>query len=157
MAVSTSPALRSSRSRPRAPFRALPASCVWRVCALAAALPLLAACDPGPKPPPAPPMPSGTTWAGGWETTFGVLVLEQTADKVLGVYKYPNGGAITKGVLDGKLTGGRVDFAWHEEEGGTARGRGRFEMQPSGDAFTGRFGYGESAEDGLPWTGTRIK
>ncbi len=102
-------------------------------------------------------LPPGITWAGGWDTTFGPLVLEQTGDEVLGVYKYPNGQLITTGVLSGHLHGLHLDFTWEEREGGTAKGKGAFDINADGNSFTGRWGYAESARDGVEWIGTRIK
>jgi hypothetical protein len=111
----------------------------------------------GGPPAAAPALAPGITWSGGWDTTFGPLVLEQTADTVLGVYKYPNGARTTTGVLRGQLHDAHLDFTWEEREGGTARGKGSFDMSADGKSFTGRWGYLESARDGVEWVGTRIK
>ncbi len=131
-----------------------------RACVLGAALAATALVAPwgcGGPPAPAQSLPPGITWNGGWETTFGPLVLEQKGDEVLGVYKYPNGALITTGVLAGRMHGARLEFTWEEREGGTARGKGSFEMAPDGASFTGRWGYADSARDGVEWIGTRVK
>ena len=101
-------------------------------------------------------MPPGTSWTGSWDTTFGPLVLEQRGKDVLGIYKHPNGATETTGVLTGTTTGARLDFAWEEREGGAGRGRGSFTLNPDGQSFFGRWGYGESTRDGVEWIGTRV-
>jgi hypothetical protein len=111
----------------------------------------------GGPPAAATALPPGITWSGGWDTTFGPLVREQSDDTVLGVYKYPNGELVTTGVLRGQMHGAHLDFTWEEREGGTARGKGSFDMSADGKSFTGRWGYLESARDGVEWVGTRIK
>jgi hypothetical protein len=84
------------------------------------------------------------------------MVLEQKGQQVTGTFSYRTGGTI-----EGTLEGGVLKFAWVQPgEFGEARrevrGSGFLQISLDGNAFGGRWGYGQDHEGGGVWTGERI-
>lgn len=92
--------------------------------------------------------PPAANFAGTWETTYGLMQLEQKADAVTGFYGPPEQrNAITGTVKDGKLT-----FTYVEPN---AIGEGSFELAPDGKSFAGKWRQNRFGPDWHSWQGKR--
>ena len=98
-------------------------------------------------------VPSATaSWAGTWDTDYGVMVLTQTASAVSGTYTWDGGkiaGTASGGVLSGK---------WSESpsyEPPSDAGDMEFRMSADGNSFTGTWSYGYGTEKIYHWSGKR--
>ena len=78
------------------------------------------------------------------------LILRRQGTRVSGQYGYGAGG----GSLQGRMEGEMLVFEWRE---GGATGRGIFRAQQGGEAFSGTWGMGQSANNGGNWTGKRVR
>jgi predicted aspartyl protease len=89
----------------------------------------------------------GKDFSGRWETTYGIMTLEQLGESVSGHY-------LIKGdhcSIEGKVQNRRFKFKYREPN---ASGEGWFELDSSGDRFSGMWReYRESTW--RPWNGTR--
>lgn len=87
-------------------------------------------------------------YAGSWETSFGILVLEEKGDLISGEYNMR--GQISQ--IQGKLEGKRFVFTYKEP---SAEGKGWFELSPDGKSFTGSWNQkGQSTWHS--WVGQRV-
>lgn len=77
-------------------------------------------------------------------------ILRRQGARVTGQYSYRVGA----GSLLGRVEGDVLVFEWRE--GGT-KGRGTFRVHRRGDAFTGTWGMGRSADNGGSWNGARVR
>jgi hypothetical protein len=80
----------------------------------------------------APTTQPAVSFAGEWRTTFGTMMLSQTAEVIQGGYVYGNVHA----TLTGKLKGRRFTFTYAEP---TAAGEGWFELAGNGQSFKGQW------------------
>lgn len=71
-------------------------------------------------------------FSGSWETTFGLLTLQQTGDAVTGSYALQGEAAR----VEGKVNGRQLDFRYIESN---ATGEGWFEMAADGNSFSGKW------------------
>ncbi|MEN6324885.1 MAG: stalk domain-containing protein [Syntrophomonas sp.] len=85
------------------------------------------------------------TWAGSWQTSFGILNLTQNGDQVTGTY--PD-GTLTGTASDKALTGSFAEI-------NSYTGSFTFTMSADGKAFTGTWRYDGDTENS-DWTGTRV-
>jgi hypothetical protein len=96
----------------------------------------------------AQPEPTPADFSGSWQSTYGVIEIEQVEARVTGRYTYASGST-----LEGTVTGDRLTFRYREPD---ATGEGWFEISSDGQAFTGSW-----REDGTsvwyPWAGRRIR
>lgn len=74
--------------------------------------------------------------------------LRRNGNRVTGSYVYGLGN----GKIIGTVDGNRLYFQWQE---GQDYGKGVFQADPSGDSFSGTWGYAESTDNGGKWTGKR--
>jgi MscS family membrane protein len=105
---------------------------------------MVGAAGPGPKP---------ADWSGVWQTTFGVLNLNQNGNQVTGTYPY------RKGRLKGEVVGNVLRGRWYEGQANWDEYRGDFEfkMSPDGNHYVGRWGKGFGKPLLGRWVGRRIK
>jgi len=76
-------------------------------------------------------------------------VLKRQGDRVNGEYYYGAG----RGTLVGIVDRGTLVFDWNEA---SEHGHGVFQLDASGDSFSGTWGFGDSSSDGGNWTGQRV-
>lgn len=90
------------------------------------------------------------TFAGQWETTFGVLTIRLEGNRVSGSYTYnSNNGDIT-----GWASGNSLEGEWVEvSSGGTGRGTMRFVLSSDGQGFTGFWRQPASGNREGAWNG----
>lgn len=98
----------------------------------------------------------GPSFAGTWETKYGVMELVVTGDRVNGTYAYDS-GRIT-GVIgpDGMTLRG----TWSESPTympPNDSGDVVFTLSPDGNSFTGWWWYGPQRGEGTEWSGTRSR
>ncbi len=74
---------------------------------------------------------STASFDGEWRTSFAVLTLKQEGDSVTGSY-----GPQARFTLKGNVKGSVLTFDYQE---GQAKGKARYTLDPSGNAFTGTF------------------
>jgi hypothetical protein len=86
-------------------------------------------------------------FSGQWETTYGLMTLEQKGVSVSG--QYIMGGE--RGSIEGKVQNRRLDFKYREPN---ASGEGWFELDAGGDRFSGSWRENGSSV-WMPWVGTR--
>jgi hypothetical protein len=101
----------------------------------------------------AAPLVSGASFAGAWDTDFNDLTFTITGNQVTGTYAY-KGGQIT-GTLSADrrtITGQWTQLPSRKPPFDT--GRCTFTLAPDGQAFVGKWGYGEDAP-ASKWEGTR--
>ncbi|MBL8878983.1 MAG: hypothetical protein JNG88_07670 [Phycisphaerales bacterium] len=72
------------------------------------------------------------SFAGSWDTTFGLLELSQIGASVTGQYAIDGAKATVEGTVDGR----RLTFRYVEAN---ARGEGWFELAADGDSFEGKW------------------
>lgn len=80
-----------------------------------------------------------------------------SAGNIHGIYWYDKlDGGEAGGVLDGAVVAGRLDYEWRQTAGGEASGKGSFALTSIHPPFTlsGRWGIGESRNNGGDWTVT---
>lgn len=88
-------------------------------------------------------------FSGRWETTYGLMTLEQKDDSVSGEY-IMNGARCS---IEGKVQSRRLQFKYREPK---ASGEGWFELNANGDQFSGSWRE-NGASVWMPWIGTRTK
>ena len=91
---------------------------------------------------------AGPDFSGSWDTNWGRIELTQRGNKVMGHYT----GQYT-GIIDGTVTGSRLNFTWSQSNG--QYGKGYFDISPDGATISGSWGAQESDSDGGEWNGTR--
>lgn len=88
------------------------------------------------------------SFAGSWETSYGVMTLTQDGKKVSGFYVFEG----QRSVIEGQLEKQRLTFTYEEP---AVKGEGWFELAADGKSFKGKWrpkgetGWGE-------WIGTRV-
>jgi len=86
----------------------------------------------------------GANFTGVWDTNFGTMTLKQNGNSVTGTYTHDDGR------IEGKVSGGRLDFRWFEEPTYSLpndAGGGYFIIAADGKSFKGKWRYGFSG----PW------
>lgn len=109
--------------------------------------------DPGPK-------PSGADFSGVWYSPqFEHMYLNQTGNKVTGVYTYEDGGK-----LEGKIDGNLLVFEWtdpgdKENAERTMSGRGYLQLRKGENKLKlkGEWGYDDQASGAGPWTAEFVR
>lgn len=89
---------------------------------------------------------SPASFAGAWDTTYGLLIVEQDGGVVRGTYSYGGGSSIAGTVSERRLT-----FTYTEP---TASGDGWFELSEDAQSFAGQWRESGSSE-WAAWSGTR--
>jgi hypothetical protein len=89
------------------------------------------------------------SFTGKWTTNWGPMEITQKGSQVMGHYigQY-------KGIIEGTVSGNRLDFTWSQPDG--QFGKGYFIISSDGSAINGAWGTKDSDSDGGPWTGTRV-
>jgi hypothetical protein len=90
--------------------------------------------DPSPKKP-------AVTFAGSWETSFGLMTLKPEGDLIKGHYLF---GA-AKATIEGKVVKNKLTFTYEEPTG--VKGEGWFELADDGQSFAGEWRDGPDR----PW------
>ncbi|HPN81882.1 MAG TPA: hypothetical protein PLM00_00725 [Spirochaetota bacterium] len=91
---------------------------------------------------------SGTgPFFGRWETAWGRVALLQLGNQVMGLY---NGQY--RGLISGTVEEKTLKFEWIQTG---EKGHGFFTLNDGNNAFTGKWGSGESDSDGGDWNGTK--
>jgi hypothetical protein len=86
-------------------------------------------------------------FSGRWETSYGIMTLEQVKDSVSGYYLMKH----LHCSIEGKVKNGRLNFKFREPK---SSGEGWFELNSGGDQFSGMYrDYRESTW--TPWKGRR--
>lgn len=88
-------------------------------------------------------------FTGKWQTPWGTVNLKQTGDKVKG-----NFTGNFAGVIEGNVTGRRLDFKWTQTD--KQWGGGYYDLSQDGRSFTGRFGSNQSNSNGAEWNGKLV-
>jgi hypothetical protein len=95
----------------------------------------------------------GTTFAGKWDTTYGIMTLTVNNNIVTGTYEEGDG------MISGTVRGNTLTAVWTElptrfppDDAGDLA----FTLSSDGSSFTGKWRYGSSGEDWESWDGTRI-
>lgn len=88
-----------------------------------------------------------TGWNGLFETTYGRMRLNATAEGVSGSYSYGGGSTVT-----GTVAGTRLTFRYQEPG---VSGEGWFELSEDGNSFAGQW-KADGSSDWSEWSGTRI-
>ncbi len=84
---------------------------------------------------------------GRWQTAWGRVALLHLGSHVMGLY---NGQF--KGVIIGSVEGKTLKFEWIQTG---EKGRGYFTLNEGDNAFSGKWGSGDSDSDGGDWNGTK--
>jgi hypothetical protein len=95
------------------------------------------------------PLPSGVSFQGNWDSTWGKMILAQEGGKVHGTFTGYREGAVT-GTLDGDV----FHFIW-DQRVPRSHGHGYLQMSPDGTHLEGRWGYLKSDDDGGRWAADR--
>ena len=95
-------------------------------------------------------MPRGVTFDGRWDSNFHEMMLHQDGTKVWGTVNYRDGA------IEGKLDGDLLRFRWYQREN-KQRGHGYLQISSDGSHLEGRWGYGDSDEDGGRWWADRAE
>lgn len=104
----------------------------------------LAGCGGIPRPTPRQ-LPSGVSYAGTWDSTWGKMVLRQDGKHVSGSFTgYREGG------LTGDLDGDVWHFIW-DQRVPRSHGRGFMQISPDGQHVEGRWGYLKDDIEGGRW------
>src|ERR1044071_2141602 len=90
---------------------------------------------------------AGASFSGDWESTFGLVHLEQVGDSIRGKYGIGGGEASISGLIKGK----RLMFKYKEP---TATGEGWFELSADGSKFSGQWKQ-DGSNRWMPWEGKR--
>lgn len=94
-------------------------------------------------------MPSGVSFTGTWDSTWGKMILEQQGKHVRGTFTgYREGG------LSGDLDGDIFRFVW-DQRVPRSHGHGYLQISPDGTHLEGRWGYMKDDGDGGRWAGDR--
>jgi hypothetical protein len=88
------------------------------------------------------------TFTGRWNTNWGPMEMTQKGSQVMGHYT-----GQFKGIIDGTVSGNRLDFTWSQPNG--EHGKGYFVLSGDGNSIDGMWGTDESDSNGGNWTGTR--
>ena len=88
-------------------------------------------------------------FSGQWETTYGLMTLEQKDDYVSGQYLMDG----ARCSIEGKVESRRLQFKYREPK---ASGEGWFELNADGDQFSGSWRE-NGASVWMSWVGTRAK
>ena len=124
-------------------MRPVPASVRILLCALA-----LAACG-GYDRPKVRSLPSGVSFTGTWDSTWGKMVLEQKGKHIAGTFTgYREGG------VSGDLEGDIFLFIW-DQRTPRSHGHGYLQISPDGTHLEGRWGYMKDDGDGGRWAADR--
>lgn len=100
-------------------------------------------------PPPGAARPDGQgTFAGAWQTTYGLMMLTQKGDTIEGSYGGPAGNIAS---ISGKLANGKFTFTYKEPD---ATGEGWFELGADGKSFSGKWRQ-EGTQVWAEWRGQR--
>jgi len=127
-------------------MRAVSASIRLLACASALAL---AACAGGYDHPKVRSLPSGVSFTGTWDSTWGKMVLEQQGKHVRGTFTgYREGG------VSGDLEGDIFRFIW-DQRVPRSHGHGYLQISPDGTHLEGRWGYMKDDADGGRWAADR--
>jgi hypothetical protein len=98
--------------------------------------------------------PETQSFAGKWQTDFGVMTLTQNGISVDGTYTWRNGrvkGTITDNILRGTWTQNSSDLG-----NDVTSGDFEFVLSSDGNSFAGKWRYGSGGEwQSTPWNGTR--
>ncbi|RAL20995.1 hypothetical protein DL240_15100 [Lujinxingia litoralis] len=121
---------------------------------------VMSGCASAPGVPGAESMPQGRSYSGLWYSPqYEHMYLEQSGDRVTGVFSYGSGGT-----LEGELKGNRLLFNWEEpgdrsQARAAMRGSGYFLLVESGESvrLEGEWGYGEERKGQGPWTAEYIR
>ncbi len=89
------------------------------------------------------------SFTGVWNTNWGPMKMTQKGSQVMGHYT-----GQFKGIIDGTVSGNRLDFTWSQPNG--EHGRGYFIISGDGNSFDGAWGMNDSDSDGGCWTGARV-
>ncbi len=92
-------------------------------------------------------------WAGDWVTSYGLMLLAQDGQVVVGHYVYSH--PPVRGEIRGEAAGRVLTFTWEEGKGGAGEGTGTFELSEDSRSFTGT--WTTSTGGGGPWTGKRVE
>ena len=93
--------------------------------------------------------PVSANFTGRWDATFGVLTLDQQADRVTGTYEVRPG---TQARIEGRVEGNTLAFTYEEPDD---RGEGRFELSADGETFSGKWKSASETERN-EWSGKRL-
>jgi hypothetical protein len=85
-------------------------------------------------------------FSGAWDSTYGLLEIDQNGANVTGHYSYGGGSTI-----DGTVSGPRLTFHYREP---TASGDGWFELGADGQSLAGQW-HETGSSEWYPWTATR--
>ena len=100
--------------------------------------------------------PETQSFAGKWQTDFGVMTLTQNGISVDGTYTWRNGrvkGTITDNILRGTWTQNSSDLG-----NDVTSGDFEFVLSSDGNSFAGKWRYGSGGEwQSTPWNGTRTQ
>jgi hypothetical protein len=119
-----------------------------RLCSLVLAL-AVAGCASGPERVKARALPAGVSFAGKWDSTWGVMVLLQEGQHVHGTFTgYREGG------VSGDLDGDIFRFVW-DQRVPRQHGHGFLQISPDGMHLEGRWGYLADDSDGGRWAADR--
>jgi hypothetical protein len=89
------------------------------------------------------------SFTGKWNTNWGPMDITQKGSQVMGHYT-----GQYKGIIEGTVSGNRLDFTWSQPDG--QFGKGYFIISSDGSSINGAWGMKDSDSDGGPWTGTRV-
>jgi hypothetical protein len=120
---------------------------MWRVAALGLSTLLCLSCG-GLRPKPTA-LPSGISFEGTWDSTWGRMVLHQSGKKVHGTFTGYREGGVT-----GNLDGDVWDFIW-DQRVPRQHGHGFLQMSPDGLHLEGRWGYNDDNQSGGRWAADR--
>ena len=97
-------------------------------------------------------MPPACSWAGTWNTNYGVMSLTQSGSMVEGNYELPDPNAATGGIIPGVIQAtvenGALNGRWSLPEELTSAGRFVFSMEEDCNSFIGTWGYGDRSSGG---------
>lgn len=94
------------------------------------------------------------TWAGTWDTNFGIMTLKQHGGSVEGEYTYDSGR-----IKNGQVTGNLLTGRWEEApsySGPDDAGTFEWTRAPDGKSWSGKWKYDapSSSWSSLTWSGT---
>jgi hypothetical protein len=139
----------SSLARHRVTIRTEVLRTAGRLAALLAMLPTAIAAQTPPAPTPSTQTAAASaSFAGTWETTYGEMQCNQTADRVSGTYEFSDDDP---GRIDGRVNGRKLTFHYKDSDGA---GQGWFELAADGQSFAGQWRKDGDAE-WEEWTGKR--
>jgi hypothetical protein len=114
----------------------------------------------GPTLPPEEYMPSGATWVGRWDTSFGPLDIigmnRASGYDFAGEYQRESDGLVVSGYFTANAENNTMRITWTERRSGEHKsGKAIWRMSPDGTSFAGMWGKGNSATDGGRWEGRK--